>query len=172
MPKDYHVLLYYNYTPIADTQAFWQEHFDTCIELDLLGRIIIAEEGLNGTVSGTPDNCQAYMDYVHSLPGFESTDFKIDTHDGHAFKKLNIRIKDEIVNSGLEGINPSEKTGKHLSAEEFKKLKEDPNVVILDVRSDYEYQLGKFKGARTLPIENFRDFKDHLEDIEDLKEKK
>ena len=114
MKPTYHVLLYYCYSPIPDVDAFKEAHHLFCLDHNLLGRIIIAPEGLNGTVSGTIENCQAYMDYVRSLTGFEKTDFKIDEASEHAFQKLNVRIKQEIVHSDLLHIKPYERTGTHL----------------------------------------------------------
>lgn len=172
MENKYHVLLYYCYARIEDPEQYRDEHHLFCLEHDLRGRIIIASEGLNGTVSGTPENCKAYMDYVKSDPRFAKTDFKIDTHDGSAFAKLHVRVKEEIVHSSLKHIDPNQKTGTHLEPEEFKKLKDAEDVVILDVRSNYEHHVGKFKNALTLDIENFRDFPEKVAELEHLKDKK
>ncbi len=101
--KKYQVILYYNYVTIDDPDAYRDEHHLFCIENNLLGRIIVSREGLNGTVSGLPVDCAAYMAYLHADPRFATTQFKIEEHDGHAFKKLHVRVKDEIVNSDLPG---------------------------------------------------------------------
>ena len=173
MKPTYHVLLYYCYSPIPDVEAFKEVHHVFCLDHNLLGRIIIAPEGLNGTVSGTIENCQAYMDYVRSLTGFEKTDFKIDEATEHTFQKLNVRIKPEIVHSDLLHIKPYECTGTHLEPAEFKQMiQNDPDVVVLDVRSNYEHAVGKFKNAVTFDMENFRDLPDHIEEIAHLKNKK
>lgn len=166
------VLLYYCYSSIPDPELFREQHHKLCLELGIMGRIIVASEGLNGTVSGSEEACNNYMAAIHKMPGFEKTDFKIDVAPNHVFSKLHVRVKPEIVHSELFEVNPNQKTGIHLDAETFKKMKNDPNVVLLDVRSNYEHQVGKFKGARTLDIENFRDFKDHITELEDLKDKK
>lgn len=171
----YHVLLYYCYTPIADAEQFAADHLKFCKSLGLKGRIIVAEEGLNGTVSGTVDNCKIYMDTLLADPRFASTDFKIDEHEGHAFEKIFVRYKPEIVHSGLRDpkiIDPSKETGKHIDGKTFLEMKNDPNVVILDVRSDYEHQVGKFKNAITLDIQNFREFPEKVKELDYLKDKK
>jgi len=168
----YQVLLYYCYSPIADPATFRNEHHRLCLALDLRGRIIVAAEGLNGTVSGTHENCAAYMAAVHADPRFAALEFKVNDVEAHTFPKLHVRVKPEIVHSSMPHVRPHEKTGQHLSPAEFKALKDRDDVIIIDVRSDYEYNLGRFKNAVTLDIENFRDFPDRVERLQEFKDKK
>ena len=168
----YRVLLYYCYSPIENPEQFRDEHHRLCLELDLRGRIIVAAEGLNGTVSGSPDNCAAYMAAVKADPRFAALEFKVDEVPDHTFQKLHVRVKPEIVHSSLHHVRPHVKTGQHLSPAEFKALKDRDDVVVVDVRSDYEYNLGRFKNAITLDIENFRDFPDRVERLKEFKDKK
>jgi len=170
--KNYQVLLYYCYTTIADPDRFRDEHHLFCLENNLKGRIIIASEGLNGTVSGLKEDCQKYMDHVKSDPRFDSLEFKIDDLDSNAFKKLNVRVKPEIVFSGFSHIDPNQQTGIHLEPKDFKKMKDDDDVVVLDCRSNYEHSVGKFKNAVTMDIENFRDMPERLEELKKYKDKK
>ncbi|MDX5346865.1 MAG: rhodanese-related sulfurtransferase [Hymenobacteraceae bacterium] len=171
--KKYSVLLYYCYTPIEDPEQFREEHHLLCLELNLLGRIVIAAEGLNGTVSGLKEDCEKYMQLVKADPRFSKIDFKVEAIDGHAFTKLHVRHKPEIVHSSLRHIDPNKRTGVHLEPEEFRKMKDAEDVVILDVRSDYEYNVGRFKNAVTLDIENFREFSEKVERLkEEYKDKK
>lgn len=169
--KKYSVLLYYIYTPIEDVVEYRDIHHKFCIENNLLGRIIVAPEGLNGTVSGLKEDCQKYMDWLHADPRFAAIDFKVEAHETHAFQKLYVRIKKEIVHSELP-VNPLEKTGKHLEPDDFKAMLNDPNVVLVDMRSNYEHSVGKFKGAITFDMENLRELPDHVQEIEHLKDKK
>ncbi len=166
------VLLYYCYTPIAEPEKFREEHLLFCIDLNLRGRIIIAAEGINGTVSGSKEACERYIAFFKADTRFGNIDFKIDYSETHTFRKINVRVKPEIVHSGFANISPNKRTGKHLSPKEFKELKDQDNVVVLDVRSNYEHQLGKFKNAITLPIENFRDMPAHADTLQQLKGKK
>jgi len=170
--QEYWVLLYYCYSYIADPEAYRDEHHLFCIQHNLLGRIIIAHEGLNGTISGTKENCQKYMEYVHNDERFAKTEFKIEDATHHTFKKINVRVKSEIVNAGLPHINPNDKTGIHLEPKDFLELKDQEDVVILDARSNYEHKLGKFKNAITLDIDNFRSFPDKVKEIYPLLEGK
>ena len=169
---DYQVLLYYCYAPIEDPAQFRDEHHQLCLALDLRGRIIVAAEGLNGTVSGTAAHCAAYMAVVKADPRFSPLEFKVDAADQHAFQKLYVRVKPEIVHSSLAHLKPQEKTGQHLSPREFRALKDCGDVVVVDVRSDYEYNLGRFRNAVTLDMENFRDFPARVEQLKQFKDKK
>lgn len=168
----YNILLYYCYTRIEDPEEFREQHHLLCINLNLRGRIIIAHEGINGTVSGLESDCAEYMRLVKSDSRFANIDFKIEHHHQHAFQKLNVRVKPEIVHSSLRNIDPTKKTGIHLSPSEFKKIKDSEDVVLLDVRSNYEHRLGKFKNAVTLDIENFREFPGKIKELEKYKGKK
>ncbi|GAB4474915.1 MAG: rhodanese-related sulfurtransferase [Thermoflexibacter sp.] len=170
--KKYYILLYYCYTPIDDPEEFREQHHYFCLDLNLRGRIIVAPEGLNGTVSGLKADCQKYMDTMKADPRFANIDFKVEEHDTHAFTKLHVRTKPEIVHSDLYHIDPNKRTGIHLAPAEFKKMKDAEDVVILDVRSNYEHAVGKFKNAITLDIENFRDFPEKIAELEQFKDKK
>jgi UPF0176 protein len=170
--NDFLVLLYYCFVPIENHETFREEHHIWCIEHNLKGRIIIAPEGLNGTVSGKKADCEAYMQYVKSDDRFSNIDFKAEKTKGHTFSKLHVRAKEEIVHSGLTELKPWEKTGKHIEPSEFKKMKNEEDVVLVDFRSTYEHSIGHFKGAVTLDIDNFRDFPKQMEELSKLKDKK
>lgn len=170
--KAYLILLYYYFAPIEDPELFREEHHALCLSLNLRGRIIVASEGLNGTVSGLKADCERYMEAVKRDSRFADIDFKAEAHHSHAFEKLHVRVKREIVHAGLPHIKPYERTGKHLSPAEFKALKDQQDVVVVDMRSNYEHQLGKFKNAVTLDMENFRELPEQLQQLEAYKDKK
>lgn len=173
--KPYQTLLYYCYTRIEDAEQYAADHLKFCKDLGLTGRIIIADEGLNGTVSGTVEQCKKYMDYVYADGRFSATEFKIDEVDTPSFTKMHCRYKAEIVHSGLRDpniIDPTKQTGKHLEPTEFMKMKDRDDVVILDVRSKYEHNMGRFKNAITLDIDNFRDFPKKINELAKFKDKK
>src|SRR5690606_553892 len=140
--KTYQTLLYYCYSHIENAEEFATQHLEFCKSLGLVGRIIVADEGLNGTVSGTATACKSYMDAIHADVRFARIDFKIDEVDQPSFIKMHCRYKSEIVHSGLRDpkvINPEKETGIHLEPKEFLNMKDDEDVIVLDVRSDYEH---------------------------------
>ena len=174
MEKKYSILLYYCYTQIENPEEFRERHHRFCLDNRLRGRIIIAPEGLNGTVSGLKEDCEIYMKEVLSDSRFEGIEFKVESHDTMAFAKLHVRVKNEVVHVGLPHLNPNERTGEYVEPEEFNHIlkKQDEETIILDVRSNYEHNLGKFKNAMTLDIDNFRDFPEKVKELGALKKKK
>jgi UPF0176 protein len=172
--KNYLVLAYYYYTPIENPEEFTAQHLKYCKEIGLRGRIYIAHEGINGTVSGTREVCERYMKDLKADSRFTGVEFKIDEHHSHAFNRMHVRTKTEIVHSGLRDprvIDPTKETGKHIHGEEFLALKDRDDVVIVDVRSNYETRLGRFKNSVTLDIENFREFPEKIAELEKYKDK-
>lgn len=171
----YNTLLYYCYSPIANAEQFATDHLNFCKSLGLVGRIIVADEGLNGTVSGTVEACKTYMEHVHADERFAKTEFKIDEVNEPSFIKMHCRYKSEIVHSGLRDksiIDPNKQTGKYLEPKEFAEMIDQEDVVVVDVRSNYEHNLGKFKNAITFDIDNFRDFPDQINALAQYKDKK
>ncbi len=167
----YRSVAYYKYVHIPEAEVFAVRHLKYCKRLGITGRIIVADEGLNGQFSGTMAQCVQYMNDLLADPLFEGTFFKIDECDKPSFTKMHVRYKPEIVHAGAKAIDPNEVTGVHLNAKEFRELKDKENVVILDVRSEYEHRIGRFKNALTLDIENFREFPDKIQELEGLKDK-
>lgn len=171
--KPYRILLYYFYTPIEDPDEFMREHKEFCVAHDLKGRILIANEGINGTVSGTIANTDKYMEMMKNDPRFKGIVFKIDEAEEHAFPKMKVRVRPELVTLRLEDdINPNEQTGRYLSPKQFYEEMQDENTVVLDARNDYEYDLGHFRGSIRPDIRNFRDLPDWVRNNKELFEGK
>lgn len=165
--SDYRVLLYYKYQDIADPEQFVKTHKDFCDSIGLKGRILISEEGINGTVSGPVEVTNQYKDYVHTLEGFEDLWFKEDEADDFAHKKMKVKYRPEIVSLHLgeaNDIDPLQTTGKYLEPKEFREALLDEDTVVLDTRNDYEYDLGHFRGAIRPDIRNFRDLPQWVRD--------
>ncbi|WP_347550221.1 rhodanese-related sulfurtransferase [Pseudalkalibacillus hwajinpoensis] len=174
MNKDYRVLLFYKYVQIDQAEQFVEEHLTFCNENNLKGRILISEEGINGTASGTVEDTQAYMDMMHADERFADLFFKIDEATEHPFKKMHVRYRPELVTLRLEDDhNPNEVGGKHLKPAEWREAMQQEDVIILDTRNDYEYDLGHFRGAIRPDIKNFRDLPEWVqENLADQKDKK
>ncbi|WP_170006171.1 oxygen-dependent tRNA uridine(34) hydroxylase TrhO [Bacillus fonticola] len=171
--KPYRVLLYYHYVSIENPEEFAKEHLKMCNELGLKGRILVASEGINGTVSGPVEQTEIYMDEMRKDPRFADIVFKIDEEEGHAFKKMHVRPRPELVTLRLEDdIDPKVTTGKHLEPKEFFELMKQDDTVIIDARNDYEYELGHFRGAIKPDIETFRELPDWVRENKDKLEGK
>ena len=171
--KPYRVLLYYMYVPIEDPEQFAKEHLAFCKETGLKGRILVAAEGINGTVSGTIEQTDLYMEKMRSDERFADIVFKIDEADGHAFKKMHVRPRKELVTLRLEDdVNPNELTGRYLSPKEFYEGLKDENTIVLDARNDYEYELGHFRGAVKPDIKTFRELPEWVRENREMFEGK
>ena len=175
MKKPFRVILYYKYHKIQDPALFVQEQKEFCEKNNLLGRVLIAEEGINGTCAGTPEAIESYMNWMHSLNGFKDLWFKIHDVDYVPFKRLEIRARKEIVALKADTLD-AEDCGKHIEPEEANKLweqgKKDGSVVFFDVRNEIEAKIGKFKNAITPNIEFFRELPAVIDKYADLKDKK
>lgn len=158
-PKPFRVLLFYKFVPIADKETFAAEHLAYCKQLGVKGRILVADEGINGTVSGTVEQTDAYMEHMHGLAMFQDLVFKIDDADGHVFRKIFVRPKKELVTFRLEDdVDPNALTGRHLPPKQFYDMLQRDDVIILDGRNDYEYDIGHFRGAIRPEVESSREF--------------
>ncbi|MEK6825253.1 MAG: rhodanese-related sulfurtransferase [Nanoarchaeota archaeon] len=174
--KHIHVLLFYKYVRIEDPLSFKESHLDFCKDIGLRGRILVAEEGINGSVAGTEEQVEAYKSELRRDNRFADIIFKEDLSISIPFKKMIIKIKKEIVNFGQE-VNLAH-TGKNLTPQEFLDIYNKENekigkeIIILDARNKYESHVGKFKGALTPQIKTFREFPKVAQELQDKKDKK
>lgn len=169
--KNYQTLLFYKYVHLPDAEQFAASHLKFCTALGLKGRILVADEGINGTVSGTVASCRKYMDAFSDDPYFKGIEFKIHEEDEISFSKMHVRYKKEIVHFGIDTEDLWKQRGEYLSPDEWMERMHDEDVVILDVRNKLEWELGKFKDAVTLDIEHFRELPDHLNELNSFKDK-
>src|SRR5574338_138424 len=168
---NYRVLLFYKYVNVVDPQEIVDQHLQWCMQNDIKGRVFIASEGINGTVSGTKENIEKYKAHLNSFPAFKDIWFKEDQAEEHAFFKMHVRLKNEIVNSGLDDVTP-ETGGKRLSPDKLLEFYEDgKDFIIIDARNWYESSIGRFKNALTPPMKNFREWKKVAEDLKEHKDK-
>ncbi|MGB8000024.1 MAG: rhodanese-related sulfurtransferase [Anaerobacillus sp.] len=174
MDNEYRVLLFYKYVQIENPEEYVEEHLNFCKENNLKGRILIAEEGINGTLSGTIEDTEKYIEMMHADERFTDLFFKIDEAAEQPFKKMHVRYRSELVTLRLEDDHsPNEVGGKHLKPAEWREAMQQDDVIILDTRNDYEYDLGHFRGAIKPDIKNFRDLPEWVqENLADQKEKK
>ena len=170
----YEVFSFYKFVHLNDPEGFKKDHYEFCCKIGVKTRIIVAAEGINGVVSGHKEACHQYREHLKAFPEFADIHFKIDETDKPYLRKVQIRHKPEIINSGIEEkseVSPLKDTGEHIDPETFKHLKDRDDVIILDVRSRYETEVGHFKNAVTLDIDNFREFPEKLRELAQYKDK-
>lgn len=176
------IIIFYAYTRIADPAGFVRWQRAVCQELGLTGRILVAQEGINGTAEGTSEAIAEYERRMHAQDGsagtfgnFSHVWFKHSPGTGNAFPSLKVKVRKEIVTLGLgdHNIDPNTKTGVHISAKILKSWVESgEDFEIIDMRNDYEYHVGHFKNSKHLQLENFRDLRERTKQLSPFKNKK
>jgi len=171
MEAAYPVILFYKYVAITDPHAFAATQRALCSELHLKGRVLIAEEGINGTLAGPREAVERYMESLHSDERFADLEFKTSEGNAQTFPKLVIKVRPEIVTLGAGPLSPD--LHNHLSPEEWKRtLENEPDVVVVDVRNRYESAVGKFENAIACEIEHFRELPAYVDQLAELKDRK
>ncbi len=171
--KDYVVILFYKFTLLSDPKAIAETHRAKCVELGLLGRMLLAEEGVNATFEGTREAIEAYKEFLKSDPLFADILIKESTGTGKAFPKLTIKIRGEVVTLGGGKFDVKKETAQELPSSELEKWYENgEDFVVLDLRNDYEIASGKFDNTIDPGLRNFRELPGKLSEIAGLKDKK
>lgn len=165
------VILFYKYVTITDPEEFAADQRALCARLRLKGRILIATEGINGTLAGSVEAVNLYVSALHADPHFSDVEVKVSPGDADTFPKLVVKVRPEIVTLAAGPLKPDQSN--QLSPAEWKRtIETDPDVVLLDVRNRFESAAGKFEGAVVCEIEHFRELPAYIDELEPLKEKK
>src|SRR3990167_10052010 len=173
MSKKYIITNFYMFVPLPEYESLKYSIQDKMKELEILGTILLAEEGVNGGFAGEPQNMHAFYSYLHQIPEFSNIQFKETFDDFMPFEKIKVKLRKEIVTLGVPGIDPLRETGNHISPKDWNSVISDPNVVVVDTRNTYEFELGSFQNAINPETENFRDFPKYVaENLLDKKDKK
>jgi len=170
------IILFYKYIKIDDPEGLKMAQIALLRDLNMKGRMIIAEEGVNGTFEGTVEATNKYMEVMKNDPRFSDIHWKISdgTDDGTAFPKLSVKVRSEIVSLHLHenDFDPNKITGTHLKPEKLRSwYEEGKEFYIVDMRNDYELKSGKFENTVFPGMENFRDLREKINEISDLKDK-
>ncbi|WP_298485255.1 rhodanese-related sulfurtransferase [uncultured Maribacter sp.] len=173
--KERLTISFYKYAHIENTTVFRNHLFITWNALDVLGRIYVANEGINAQLSVPAENFEAFKKHLDSISFLENVRLNIAVEqDNKSFLKLKVKVRNKIVADGLvdDTFDVTNK-GIHVGAEKFNELIEDPDTVLVDMRNHYESEIGHFKNAITPDVDTFRDSLDIIEeDLKDHKEDK
>jgi UPF0176 protein len=146
-----------------------------CTSHGIKGTILLAHEGVNGTIAGTAAGIAAIIEYLRTLPGCADLDVKYSHADEMPFYRMKVTVKKEIVTLGQPGVDPVAQAGTYVRPEDWNALISDPDTVVIDTRNDYEVGIGTFKGAIDPKTETFRDFptwfRDHRDELTHGKKK-
>ncbi|MDP3698002.1 MAG: rhodanese-related sulfurtransferase, partial [Nanoarchaeota archaeon] len=154
----YQVISFYQYANLAHPEQLRDQLKEYCQNNQILGRILVGKEGLNGAVCGEKSEIEQFKQFLTGYPLFADLTFREQEAQENAYHKLVIKVRNEICAFGAE-VNVAKSKGKHLQPTELKEWYEkNEDFVIVDARNEYEFEVGRFKNAMKLPINNFREF--------------
>jgi len=168
--EKYQILAFYHFVPIEDPHAEVKRQKKFLQTLDAKARIYISPEGVNAQMSLRTEDAKTYLDWLTSDPRFSGINLKVDPFDEHVLPKLTVKFRKSLV---ALGISPDpEKGGEHVSPQKWKEMLEarDEDTLLLDVRNDYETEVGHFEGAERPDIRYFREFPDYAERLQKVKD--
>jgi len=148
----------YKFVALADYAELRGPLLAECRRQSVLGTLLLAEEGINGTLAGPPEGVRAVVALLLRDPRFEGLELKQSTATSPPFGRMKVKLKREIVTMGVPGIDPTSCVGTYVRAEDWNALLDDPELVLIDTRNDYEVRIGTFRGARDPKLKSFRDF--------------
>ena len=166
----YLVAALYRFVPLADYEQRRQAILMTMEENAICGTLLLAQEGINGTIAGSPSGIGSMIAWLRQDPKFTDLEVKFSQCDDQPFRRCRVRLKKEIVTMGVEEIDPLESVGTYVDPPDWNDLLSDPDVVLIDTRNDYEVAIGTFDGAINPNIESFREFPEFVDEHLDPKQ--
>ena len=157
----------YHFTRFSDPAALRAPLQEKCDALGITGSLLLAGEGINGTIAGTRQGIDAILLYLRALPGCDTLEHKESTASLPPFPRMKVKLKKEIVTMGQPDVNPIARVGHYVEAKGWNDLICSPDVAVIDTRNDYEVGIGTFKGAIDPQTKSFRDFPKWWEDNKD-----
>lgn len=169
----YTIILFYKFITIRNPEKLRVEQKALIESLQLKGRFLIAEEGINATLEGEIKDIKKYMRALHGMPRFKDIVFKQSVGTGTGFTKLQVKVRPEVVTLGVGKLNIKKDTAKAITPAELQRLyKKNEDFVVLDLRNQFEIEAGKFEKTVDPELKNFRDLPAKLKSLKSLKHKK
>ena len=156
---------YYRFVDVDDPKGLIEKHHEVLGALDARCRIYISEEGINGQLSIRDSDLEKYIEWMETVPCFKGIEYKVDPCEEHAFEKVSVKYRKEIVALGRK-VNWKNQ-GEHVSPKKWAEMieKKDDDTILIDVRNDYETAIGHFEGSILPPLKTFRDFPGYVEKL-------
>lgn len=163
----------YKFVTLADYKALRPVFAAQLDKLDIRGTLLLANEGINGTIAGQDENINTFLDWLTQDPRFSGIDAKLSYHSAPPFHRTKVKLKREIVTMGVDNIDPNEVVGTYVEADQWNELINDPDTVLIDTRNNYEVGIGTFKNAINPNTETFREFPEYVkQNMDPSKQKK
>lgn len=153
----------YQFAPLDDCAALRDALEAHCNAQGIKGTLLLAPEGINGTIAGSRAGIDAVLGWLRADPRLARLEHKESLHDAQPFYRMKVRIKKEIVTLGVPGIDPNLQVGRYVAPKDWNALIQDPDVVVVDTRNHYECQVGTFQGAIDPETTTFREFPDYVD---------
>lgn len=156
----------YKFVSLPDYKALQAPILAACANHNIKGTLLLAEEGINGTIAGLPEDIHAVLNYLRTDPLFENRFSDLEHKESfaaeHPFYRMKVKLKKEIVTLGVPGVSPTKQVGSYVKPEDWNALISDPDVVLIDTRNAYEVDIGTFKGAIDPKTTTFREFPEYV----------
>ena len=156
----------YKFAPIANPEDLQPTLKGLCTDQSIRGTLILANEGINGTIAGPTQGIESILTFIRTLPGFADIEVKGSWSDEQPFFRMKVRHKPEIVTMGADNADPQKQVGQYVEAEKWNALIAEPGVVLIDTRNHYESRIGTFEGSTLPDTDSFRDFPQWVKDNE------
>ncbi|STY27985.1 rhodanese domain protein [Legionella wadsworthii] len=171
--KEIVIAAFYKFVSLEDFETMREPMLAKMHEIGIKGTVILACEGINGSFAGTREQMDQFYQFMREDHRLTDLKFKETFDKENPFEKSKVKLRKEIVTMGITNVDPLKEAGTYLSPEEWNELIQDPDVVLIDTRNDYEFELGTFKNAINPSTENFRDFPEYVrQHLLDKKDKK
>jgi UPF0176 protein len=156
------VIAFYKFVDLPDFALKRQPLLDFCNAQNIQGTILLAKEGINGTISGSRENLMMVMNFLKSDPRLDPLEYKESFGDRLPFRRMKVRLKKEIITFGIPEANPGVRMGTFVKPDQWNNLISDPEVVLVDTRNQYEVEIGTFQGAKNPNTESFTKFSKYV----------
>ena len=161
-PASVVVAALYRFAKLPDFESFREPLQNLMLEEGVKGTLLLASEGINGTIAGSRLGIDTVIEWLEKDPRFTGLEAKESYVASNPFYRTKVKLKKEIVTMGVEGIDPNDIVGTYVDPSDWNELISDPDVVLLDTRNDYEVEIGTFKNAVNPETETFREFPDYV----------
>ena len=167
----------YKFVSLPNYTALQANIHAACVAHHIKGTILLAAEGINGTIAGLPENIYKVLHFLRTDAAFAgkfaNLEHKESYADEHPFYRMKVKLKKEIVTMGVPSVNPNNTVGTYVKPEDWNALISDPDIIVLDTRNDYEVHIGTFKGAVNPETTTFREFPEYVaQNLDKAKHKK
>ena len=154
----FRVAALYKFVALDDTVAMRERLLERGEALGIKGTLLLAREGINGTIAAQPGALDAMLEALQTDPRLSDLDVKFSDADAQPFLRWKVRLKREIVTLGVDSVDPTDVVGTYVEPDDWNAVMSDPDTVLIDTRNDYEVELGTFRGAIDPKTDSFRDF--------------